>query len=97
MDGAFHLNTDDLIATALDRLDKAVKDTLYEDLRGFDDVNRALDLVCQLHPRGEKLAWEWREVLQFTSARLRSDELARIASLLRVGVGVRARSWSAGL
>ncbi|WP_103171606.1 hypothetical protein [Paracoccus sp. SY] len=87
MDGGVTLRTDDLITAALDRLDRAAEETLYEDLRGYDDVNRALNLICQLHPQGEHLAKVWREVLEYKKPRLRSKELASLAGRLREGWG----------
>lgn len=83
---------DEALADALDRLDRAVKDTLYEDLRGFDEVAQALDIACKWHPKGDMLAHAWGKALGLTNARLRSAELHRIAGALRAGIGQRVRS-----
>ena len=87
---------DEALAVALDRLDKAVKDTLYEDLRGFDEVRQALAVACEWHPKGDMLAHAWGKALALTNAGLRSAELRRIAGALRAGIGARIRSSSGG-
>lgn len=84
---------DEQLAASLDRLDRAVEDTVYEDLRGFSDVSFALDLACRNHPKGNMLAAAWRTALGVPNAGIRSQELKRIADALRTGIGERIRPW----
>lgn len=79
------------LADALDRLDRAVEDTVYEDLRGFEDVAAAVSLACASHPKGPMMSQAWRSGLELPNAGLRSAELRRIAAALRAGIGVRIR------
>ena len=88
---------DEALSDALDCLDKAVKDTVYEDVRGFEGVAEAVRLACASHPKGEMLHRAWWAALNITNSGLRSDELKRIASTLRAGIGERVAPWSAGL
>ncbi|SEO30770.1 hypothetical protein SAMN04489859_10655 [Paracoccus alcaliphilus] len=83
---------DELLEASMQRLDKAVTDTLYEDLRGFKEVARALDIVCGCHPKGDLLRAAWWKGLTITNSGLRSRELKRIADALRSGIGERVRS-----
>lgn len=78
---------DEALAAALDRLDRAVEDTLHEDLRGFEDVTEAIALASSAHPKGPMLAQAWAKGLQMQNAGLRSAELKRIAGVLRAGIG----------
>lgn len=80
---------DEALAAALDRLDRAVEDTLYEDLRSFWDVREAIALAAAAHPKGAMLRRAWDKGLEIQNAGLRSGELKRIAGALRVGIGVR--------
>lgn len=82
---------DEALAAALDRIDRAVEDTVYEDLRGFGEVAGAVSLAASEHPKGALLAQAWRRGLDFPNAGLRSAELKRVALALRAGVGVRVR------
>ena len=86
------IEADERLAASMDRLDKAVRDTLYEDLRGFADVAEALDVVSACHPKGSALAASWSKALGIPNAGLRSQELKRIADLLRAGIGERLRA-----
>lgn len=83
------IEADEKLAASMDRLDKAVRDTLYEDLRGFADVAEALEVVSRSHPKGSALAASWGKALQVQNAGLRSQELKRIAGALRAGIGKR--------
>lgn len=79
------------LADALARLDKAVEDTVYEDLRGFEDVADAIALASSAHPKGPILAQAWRKGLELPNSGLRAAELRRVAMALRTGIGVRLR------
>ena len=90
------IEADERLAASMDRLDKAVQDTLYEDLRGFADVAEALEVVSRSHPKGPILAAAWGKALGLPNAGLRSQELKRISTALRAGLGARIKPWSDG-
>ena len=87
------IEADERLAASMDRLDKAVRDTLYEDLRGFADVAEALEIVCRSHPKGRILAAAWGKALGLPNAGLRSQELMRISTALRAGLGARIKRF----
>lgn len=82
---------DEALAAALDRIDRAVEDTVYEDLRGFGDVHESISLAATAHPKGAMLRKAWGKGLEMPNAGLRSGELKRIAEVLRAGIGLRVR------
>ena len=88
------IEVDEWLAASVDRLDKAVRDTLYEDLRVFADVAEALEVVCRSQPKGPILAAAWGKALGLPNAGLRSLELKRISAALRARLGARIKPWS---
>lgn len=83
---------DEALEAAMLRIDGAVIDTLSDDLRGDADLTAALKLVAAAHPKGEMLAAAWGRALGQANAGLRYAELKRIATALRMGIGVRLPS-----
>ena len=83
---------DEALAMAMARLDRAVIDTLAEDLRGDGELEAALTLAATAHPKGAMLAKAWCKALAMPNAGLRSAELKRIATALRAGIGVRLQT-----
>lgn len=84
---------DEALALAVKRLEAAIDQSRYEDLRGWDDVNQALAMVTGAHPKGAMLATAWRRALLIQSAELRASELWRICTALRAGLGERLAGW----
>lgn len=80
---------DEALALAMARLDGAVIDTMAEDLRGDAELEAALACAAAAHPKGAMLAKAWGRALAMPNPGLRSAELQRIATALRVGIGAR--------
>ncbi|MFG6082410.1 hypothetical protein ACEUZ9_003057 [Paracoccus litorisediminis] len=80
---------DEALALAMTRVDSAVIDTLSEDLRGDAELDAALSSVAASHPKGAMLARAWQKGLYIGNANLRSQELKRIVTALRKGIGER--------
>lgn len=76
------------MAAALDLLDAAVHRTVEEDLRLVPDVTEALAVACKRAPKSAEHASAWRKALAFPDPSMRSQELGRLAALIRAAVGV---------
>ncbi len=87
---------DEALALAVARLDGAVIDTMAEDLRGDPELEEALVRAAAAHPKGVMLVKAWGRALAMPNPDLRSAELKRIATALRVGIGARLPAHDKG-
>lgn len=81
---------DDALALAMRAVEGGAQRTRHEDLRQANDVIEAVEIVCAAHPKGALLSEAWTRALNVSNRGLRARELARIASVIREGLGERA-------
>lgn len=86
---------DEILASSLDLLERASRETRDRDLRGDFKIDGALIHAAMHHPKGEILIRSWGRALTWPNPELRADELKRIATLFREGLGIKSGSPAA--
>lgn len=76
---------------AMAMVDRSVRLSGDEDLRGDKDLNHAMMILTAAHPKGAMLMTAWERALSIMNGGLRRVELTRIAETLRAGLGNRLK------
>lgn len=71
---------------AISLLQQAPDRTLSRDLRGDEEIEAAIDLLCEASPKGESVRKSWDRALGMPDPGQRSRELIRIVRIIEMWV-----------